>query len=101
MNSKMIKRHTKIKGTVNPYDPAWEIYFEKRLGLQMAEDLKGRQQLLYLWQEQDGICPICHQKITKLTGWHNHHIVWRVKEGSDNADNRVLRHPNCHRQVHS
>ena len=96
-----IKRHTKIKGTANPYDPAWEIYFERRLGLQMAEDLKGRQQLLYLWQEQDGICPICHQKITKLTGWHNHHIVWRVKGGSDNAENRVLLHPNCHRQVHS
>ena len=96
-----IKRHTKIKRIANPYDPAWEIYFEKRLGLQMAEDLKGRQQLLYLWQEQDGICPICHQKITTLTGWHNHHIVWRVKGGSDNAENRVLLHPNCHRQVHS
>jgi len=96
-----IKRHTKIKGTANPYDPAWEIYFEKRLGLQMAQDLKGQQQLLYLWQEQDGICPICRRKITKLTGWHNHHIVWRVKGGSDNADNRVLLHPNCHRQVHS
>jgi RNA-directed DNA polymerase len=96
-----IKRHTKIKATANPYDPAWEIYFEQRLTLKMTQDLQGRQQLLYLWQEQDGLCPICHQKITKLTGWHNHHLVWRVNGGSDKAENRVLLHPNCHRQVHN
>jgi RNA-directed DNA polymerase len=96
-----IKRHLKIKATANPCDPAWEPYFEKRLGLQMAQDLKGRRQLLYLWQQQDGICPICHQKITKLTGWHNHHILWRSYGGSDKAYNRVLLHPECHRQVHS
>jgi RNA-directed DNA polymerase len=96
-----IKRHIKIKGDANPYDPAWEIYFEKRLDLKMEQNLKGRRQLLYLWQEQDGICPVCNQKITKLTGWHNHHIVWRVNGGSDKAQNRVLLHPNCHRQVHS
>jgi RNA-directed DNA polymerase len=96
-----IKRHTKIKGTANPYDPAWETYFEKRLDLKMDQNLKGRRQLLYLWQEQNGICPVCNQKITKLTGWHNHHIIWRVNGGSDKAKNRVLLHPNCHRQVHS
>ena len=35
------------------------------------------------------------------TGWHNHHIQWRVYGGSDDLDNRVLLHPNCHQQVHS
>lgn len=96
-----IKRHIKIKSAANPYDPEWEPYYEKRLGVKMADELKGRRQLLYLWQEQNGLCPVCKQKITKLTGWHNHHIVWRVKGGSDKAENRVLLHPNCHRQVHS
>ncbi len=96
-----IKRYTKIKGAANPYDPAWERYFEERQGRKMVQDLKGRRQLLYLWQEQNGKCPVCKQKITKLTGWHNHHIVWRVKGGSDKAENRILLHPNCHRQVHS
>jgi RNA-directed DNA polymerase len=67
----------------------------------MAHQLRGRRQLLYLWQQQDGLCPVCHQNITRLTGWHNHHIVWRTYGGSDTADNRVLLHPNCHRQVHS
>ncbi|WP_345724863.1 HNH endonuclease signature motif containing protein [Herpetosiphon gulosus] len=34
-------------------------------------------------------------------GWHNHHIVRRVDGGPDTAENRVLLHPTCHRQVHS
>ena len=96
-----IQRYIKIKGAANPYDPAWEVYFEKRLGVKMADNLKNKRQLLYLWQEQNGICPICNQKITDLTGWHNHHIIWRVNGGSDKTDNRILLHPNCHRQVHN
>lgn len=96
-----IQRHVKIKGTANPYDPHWEVYFEERLRVKMTHDLKGRRQLLSLWKQQEGLCPACHQKITQLTGWHNHHVVWRTHGGSDTADNRVLLHPNCHRQVHS
>ena len=95
-----IKRHTKIKGEANPYDPQWEIYFEKRLALKMAASLKGRRTLLNLWQRQDGRCPHCGEAITTLTGWHSHHKVWRSHGGSDTADNRVLLHPTCHRQVH-
>jgi RNA-directed DNA polymerase len=96
-----IKRHIKVKAAANPYDPEWESYFETRLGVKMANSLTGRRSLLYLWREQGGICPVCKQSITKLTGWHNHHIVGRSKGGSDGAANRVLLHPNCHRQVHS
>lgn len=96
-----IERHTKIKGDANPYDPTWEMYFEERLGVKMVHNLKGKRQLIYLWKEQKGLCPVCHQKITKLTGWNNHHIVRRVDGGADRQENRVLLHPNCHRQVHS
>jgi len=96
-----IERHIKIKGDANPYDPKYEIYFEERLGVRMAHNLQGRRKLLHLWEQQQGICPVCQQKITKITGWHNHHIIWRSLGGSDHMDNRVLLHPNCHRQVHS
>jgi len=96
-----IQRHVKIKGAANPYDPQWEVYFEERVGVQMTHNLKGRRQLLYLWKHQEGLCPVCHQKITRLTGWHNHHVIWRTHGGRDTADNRVLLHPTCHRQVHS
>jgi RNA-directed DNA polymerase len=96
-----IKRHIKLKADANPYDPAWEFYFEERLSRQMEHTLRGARQLDYLWREQNGICPVCQQKLTDDTRWHNHHIVWRSRGGPDTADNRVLLHPNCHRQVHS
>ena len=96
-----IKRHAKVKAQANPYDPAWETYYEKRLDVQIADTLKGKQWLLHLWKEQNGLCPMCQQKITKITGWHSHHIEWRSKGGPDTAENRVLLHPNCHQQLHS
>ncbi len=86
-----IERHTKIRAEANPYDPAWETYFEKRLDVQMEARLKGRRWLRHLWKEQQGLCPVCHQKITRITGWHSHHLLWRSKGGSDSAENRVLR----------
>ena len=95
-----IKRHTKINSQVNPYDPQWELYLEQRQGLKMAASLKGRMTLLYLWKRQDGRCPHCGEAITTITGWHNHHKVWRSHGGSDATDNRVLLHPTCHSQVH-
>jgi RNA-directed DNA polymerase len=96
-----IKRHTKVKSEANPYDPAWEVYFEERLGLKMEANLRGKRKLQRLWREQKGICPVCNQLITKLTGWHNHHLKQRVMGGSDCSENRVLLHPECHRQVHN
>jgi RNA-directed DNA polymerase len=96
-----IRRHPKVQGAANPFDPDWELYFEARLTRKMAYTLQGARQVDYLWCEQNGICPICHQPITETTGWHNHHIIWRSLGGSDTVDNRVLLHPNCHRQVHS
>jgi RNA-directed DNA polymerase len=95
-----IKRHVKVRGKANPYDPAWEPYFERRLDATMAGSLEGRRHLLFLWKRQKGVCPNCGQKITPETGWHSHHVVWKVHGGGDRTDNRVLLHPNCHRQVH-
>jgi RNA-directed DNA polymerase len=95
-----ITRHTKINGKANPYDPKWELSLEKRLGLKMAASFKGRRTLLHLWRCQEGRCAHCGETITPLTGWHSHHKVWRSHGGSDTADNRVLLHPTCHRQVH-
>ncbi len=96
-----IQRHIKIRAAANPYDPAWEPYFEARLDVTMEQNLTGRRTLRRLWQEQHGLCPLCHQKITKVTGWHSHHVIWRTHGGSDKADNRVLLHPTCHQQLHS
>ena len=96
-----LERHTKIRAQANPYDLAWETYLEKRLDVRMEARLKGRRWLRHLWKEQSGLCPVCNQKISKITGWHSHHILWRSKGGSDSAENRVLLHRTCHQQVHN
>ncbi len=96
-----IKRHVAIRKEANPFDPDWEPYFEARLDVTMERNLRGKRRLLALWMDQGGVCPHCGHRITKLTGWHSHHVVWRSKGGSDGRDNRVLLHPTCHMQVHS
>jgi RNA-directed DNA polymerase len=96
-----IRRHVKVRAEANPYDPAWELYFEERLGVTLKQSLHRERRAGFLWDEQGGRCPVCHQTITPHTEWHVHHLVWRSKGGSDRADNQVVLHPNCHRQVHS
>jgi RNA-directed DNA polymerase len=96
-----IQRHTLIQAAANPFDPAWETYFEKRLDVKMERNLTGKRQLLSLWREQNGTCPLFNQRITKITGWHSHRLIWRSKGGIDQAGNRVLLHPTCHMQLHS
>ncbi len=96
-----IKRHVKVKAQANPFDPDWAPYFELRLDAKMADHLQGKRKALALWQAQQGFCPVCQQKITPQTGWHSHHLIWRVHGGDDTLQNQVLLHPNCHYQVHS
>jgi len=96
-----IQRHVKVKGDANPYDPAYEIYFEKLEGTHMQETFRGTRTLRFLWHEQHGLCTVCNTKITRITGWRLHHCVPRVMGGSQSAENRVLLHPECHDRVHN
>jgi RNA-directed DNA polymerase len=95
-----IKRHVKVKGEANPYDPTYETYFEEREGAHMLETFRGTRTLRYLWYEQRGLCTQCSTKITRITGWRLHYRVPRVKGGSTGATNCVLLHPECHDRVH-
>ena len=95
-----IRRHVKVKSDANPYDPAYETYFEKREGDRMQDTFRGSRFLRFLWYEQCGLCAVCNTKITPLTGWRLHYCVPRVKGGSTSATNRVLLHPECHDKVH-
>lgn len=95
------KKHVKIDGNRNPYDPKDEDYFDARLARRLESDLKGRRRLAWLWYLQEGRCPNCAQKITRETGWHIHHVIKRSEGGSDATDNLQLLHPNCHRQLHA
>jgi RNA-directed DNA polymerase len=96
-----IKRHVKVKADANPYDPAWETYFEGRSGLQMAESQPGYRKLVTLWYQQDCLCPHCGEAITRETGWHLHHKVRVTDGGDDTLANLTLLHSTCHEQLHA
>ena len=95
-----IQRHVKVKCEANPYDPAFETYFEEREGFHMRETFRGTRTLRYIWNEQHGLCTVCKLLITRTTGWRLHHCVPLVRGGSKSAENRVLLHPECHDKVH-
>jgi RNA-directed DNA polymerase len=95
-----IRRHVKVRSDANPYDPAYETYFEKREADHLRDTFRGSRLLRFLWYEQRGLCPVCKTKITRPTGWCLHYCIPRVMGGSRSATNRVLLHPECHDRVH-
>lgn len=95
-----IRRHKKVRGDYHPFDPAQERYGESLRQVRMLHNMSHRKQWVKLYMSQRGLCAVCQCKITKETGWEDHHIEYRVHGGSDALGNRVLLHPNCHIQVH-
>jgi RNA-directed DNA polymerase len=65
-----IVRQVKVRGDANPYDPAWEAYFEERLLKKMQSTLAGQGRLYWLWKEQQGRCPVCGQLLQEEAEWH-------------------------------
>ncbi|PWB76301.1 MAG: group II intron reverse transcriptase/maturase, partial [Anaerolineales bacterium] len=95
-----IKRHVKIKSEANPYDPAWEMYFEERLR-KTIQNRHGGKMILRLWLNQEGKCPQCQQSLKDDDEWNIHHIRPKHTGGSDKISNLIILHANCHRQVHA
>lgn len=96
-----IQRYVKIRSEFNPYDAQFELYSEKRQALQWVAKASYRKRLTSIWRHQNQRCVMCQQALTTDTGFHLHHIVEKHKGGTDNLDNLVLLHPNCHRQLHA
>lgn len=95
-----IRRHTKIKGSFNPFDPADELYGEKLHRDRLLHSMRHRKQWIALYRSQHGLCAHCGCTITRETGWHDHHLTYKVAGGSDTLRNRILLHPICHVRVH-
>jgi RNA-directed DNA polymerase len=96
-----IERHRKVKGEYNPFDPTMELYGEQLRQERMWSSMRYRKQWASLYMSQSGLCARCGCALTEETGWHDHHLEQRVHGGSDALYNRVLLHPDCHRQVHA
>jgi RNA-directed DNA polymerase len=101
VGSTVIKRHKKIKGDFHPFDPTWEQYGEQLRQERMWESMRYRKQWATLYMSQSGLCAHCGCALTDETGWHDHHLEYRMHGGSDSLSNRVLLHPHCHQQVHA
>jgi RNA-directed DNA polymerase len=101
MSHAPIKRHIRIKGGYNPYDPEWELYGETLRQRRMFDQMQHRREWSQLYKSQRGRCALCDEPITKETGWHDHHIEYRLHGGSNALSNRVLLHPVCHQRLHA
>lgn len=95
-----IVRHVKVRGDANPFDPACREYFDERKRARMLLRLRAQPFLKMIWLQQNGICSVCGDIIGAEDKWDLHHKQPRSDDGSDGAENRRMRHPNCHRQIH-
>jgi len=96
-----IQRHKKVKGAYNPFDPQWEQYGEQLRQARLEQSMSYRREWVTLYMSQGGLCALCGTELTEETGWHDHHLEYRMHGGSDALSNRVLLHPHCHQQVHN
>ncbi|MFM0303458.1 group II intron reverse transcriptase/maturase [Paraburkholderia sediminicola] len=101
MSGTPIRRHKKVKGDFNPFDPQWEEYSEQLRQERMWVSTRYRKQWATLYMSQGGLCAHCGCALTDETGWHDHHLEYRMNGGTDALFNRVLLHPHCHQQVHA
>ena len=81
--------YTQIKGDMNPFDNDCRLYFNQRMKAKMLVTLKGRRSLLYLWEKQNRLCPICGEPIDT-------HKAWNVMTSVDNGRKcNILVHDEC------
>ncbi len=95
-----IQYHPLIRAEANPYEPQWEPYYEARLHAKVSATLAGKERILFLWEQQQGKCPVCGQALTEATEWQVHHLHWRVYGGGDELTNLQLFHLYCHNWIH-
>ena len=88
-----ITRYVKVKGEANPFDPEWTEYFEKRKTYKMLQSLNGRKSLLYMWERQNHLCPVCGKPIDKKHPWGTSQQIVNGKKVN------FLLHDSCRRKV--
>jgi RNA-directed DNA polymerase len=102
----VIRRHVKIRGDFNPYDPAWESYLEARRARRLPDAVQSIKRLK-LWMRQGGRCPFCGGVLDgdrDDCGWSSfqvHHVVLVSQGGTEALKNLRLLHDVCHRQLHA
>lgn len=93
-----IVRHIKIKQQATPFDMVYDSYFQERISQKWKNNKSGKLKVMALWKRQLGSCPMCLEKITKLSNWVVHWHKSKLEGGSDTLDNLCLLHPKCSRR---
>ena len=65
-----IQTYPQLKCDLNPFDPEWTEYREKRRTVKMKMSMSGKRTLFNIWKRQNQRCPICGEPITVETPWH-------------------------------
>lgn len=93
-----IRRHVLCRN-LNPYDPVNAEYFLKRSSSHSRHVLLSGKSKDVLVKKQNGICPVCNHRLLNGESLEIHHVVTRIKGGTDKTSNLRLLHKECHRQV--
>ena len=96
-----IRRHIKIKQDANPFDPKWEIYFEKRERDKLLKNSKGKMQAHNLLEKQNNLCALCKENIPMEDPWEYHLKQYWIHGGSTQNYNLAVVHPSCHESLHA
>lgn len=88
-----IQKYPQLKCDVNPFDPEWRQYLEKRRTVKMKMSLKGKRSLIAMWERQKQNCVLCGEPITAETEWHTMNLQ---KNGKANL---CLVHDCCYQSV--
>jgi RNA-directed DNA polymerase len=92
-----IVRHTQVKGTASPDDPALHEYWEARQAHPARTLSPSRQRIA---RNQQYACDVCGDSLFNDEELHLHHQQWRSRGGTDAEGNLVFRHLYCHQQLH-
>ena len=65
-----IQTYPQLKCGLNPFDPEWMEYRDKRRTVKMKMSMSGKRTLFNIWKRQNQRCPICGEPITVETPWH-------------------------------
>lgn len=88
-----IVKYPQLKCDVNPFDPEWRQYLEKRRTTKMKMSLKGKRSLISMWERQKRSCVLCGQPITSETTWHT------MEQQKNGRNHLCLVHESCYRSV--
>ena len=88
-----IERYPQLKCDVNPFDPEWKQYLEKRRTAKMKMSLKGKRSLISMWERQNRNCVLCGQPITAETSWHT------MSQQKNGRNHLCLVHDGCYQSV--